>query len=132
MIRYHSTKIFNHFPIIFPNSHFSFIANFLILAHILDHLHQLVFILPEALTIMSQSIYIYFSIHFLFKIKSQLSLEAYFHHILPIMLSQILILLYFFIKVYPIHFIIFIIQFQLTNLQVYSKASLLLIFSIQY
>ena len=132
MIRYHVVKIFSHFTIIFLNNHFSFITCFLVLAHILDHLHLSVFIHPEVLIVISLSIYIYFSEHFLFKIKFQLLLEAYFLHNLPIRLLQKLNLQYFSIKAFPTHFFIFVIHLHLTVLLVFPGANLLMQFFIQY
>jgi hypothetical protein len=114
MIRYHAVKIFSHFTIVFLNNHFSFITCFLILAHILDHLHLSVFIHPAALIVISLCIYIYFSEHFLFKIKFQLLLEAYFLHNLPIRLF------------------ILVIHLHLTVLWVLPGENLLMQFFIQY
>ena len=131
MIQYHVTKISNHFTIIFLNNHFSFIVSFLKLARILDHLHQLVFIHPTAPITVFQSTYIYFSLHYLFRIMFQLLLEAYFLRNLPIKLLRKLILQYFSIKAYPTHFFIFVIQLHLINLSVFIKANLPILFFFQ-
>ena len=132
MIQYHEAKILNRFVIISLNNHFSFAISFLKLARILDHLHQWVFIRLTALIAVSLSIYIYFSLHFLFKTKFQLLLVAYFLHNLPIMLLQKLILQYFFIKAFLTHFFIFTILLHLIILLAFPKVNLPMRFSAQY